>query len=154
MKISVNIETSEPADLIRIGNALAGVMADPTAGAAQKPKTTRTSKTEAPASSATPAQSAAQSSPAAGEAVSSAAQQAAGTGSATDVAISEADLTAAANAASAKLGASGPGKIKEWIAQNFQKSDGSAGTLRLTREDQRPALLKGLQEIGQGVKVI
>lgn len=147
MKISVNIETNDPADLIRVGNALAGVMADPTPSAAEKPKVARaTTKAEPPAAttSAGPQSDASAGAPTTTSASSATA----------DVAVTEAELTAAANAASAKIGATGPGKVKDWIAQNFQKSDGSAGTLRLTREDQRPALLRGLQEIGQGVKAI
>lgn len=155
MKISVDIETTDPADLIRVANALAGVMPDPSTGDAVRPTKPRQTKTESPAASAAAAPSSAPATPPvdtssgfdSGPTATSAA-------SPSDVAVTEADLVAAANAAVAKLGPSGPGKVKEWIGQNFQKADGSPGTLKLTREDQRPALLKALQEIGQGVKAV
>jgi hypothetical protein len=157
MKITVNIETNDPADLIRVANALAGVMPDPAQPATERATTSRqsTKKTEAPAAApATAPSSVPADTPAASSTTSDSGPAAQTTASPSDVTVSEADLVAAANAAVAKIGPSGPAKIKEWIGVNFQKDDGSAGTLKLTRADQRGALLKGLMEIGQGVKAI
>ncbi|MEN6527572.1 MAG: hypothetical protein ABFD65_13905 [Candidatus Polarisedimenticolia bacterium] len=156
MKITVNIETTDPADLIRVANALAGVMPDPAQPAAERATASRRStKTESPAAQqATAPSSAPDTPPAATSQTSVTGPTATTAASPSDVTVTEADLVAAANAAVAKIGPSGPAKVKEWIAANFQKDNGSAGTLKLTRADQRPVLLKGLQEIGQGVKAI
>jgi hypothetical protein len=163
MKITVNIETNEPADLIRVANALAGVMPDPSTGDAAKPATRRTTKTESPAASVTTDQSSApvgtpantaqpfDSGPTATTAASPS-EAPAVTLPATEV--PEATLVAAANAAVEKLGPSGPAKVKAWIGANFQKDDGSPGTLKLTRADQRVKLLTELQQIAQGAKSI
>lgn len=148
MKITVNIETNEPADLIRVANALAGVMPDPSTGDAAKPATRRSTKTENPVATASevasaPAPAPSEPSPAASAPVETPAME-----------VSEATLVAAANAAVEKLGPSGPAKVKAWISANFQKDDGSPGTLKLTRADQRVKLLTELQQIAQGAKSI
>lgn len=152
MKITVNIETNEPADLIRVANALAGVMPDPSTGDAAKPATRRTTKTESPVATApetasAPAPAPSEPSPAASAPAETPAETPA-------VEVSEATLVAAANAAVEKLGPSGPAKVKAWIGANFQKDDGSPGTLKLTRADQRVKLLTELQQIAQGAKSI
>jgi hypothetical protein len=155
MKITVNIETNEPADLIRVANALAGVMPDPSTGDAAKPTTRRTTKTESPAASVATDQSSAPT-PAPSEPFDSVptATTTASPSEAPAVEVSEATLVAAANAAVEKLGPSGPAKVKAWIGANFQKDDGSPGTLKLTRADQRVKLLTELQQIAQGAKSI
>jgi hypothetical protein len=168
MKITVNIETNEPADLIRVANALAGVMPDPSTGDATKPATRRTTKTENPLSSAAAGavtEAASTASAATAEHLNTQNASVAGatspqtvsTGAGTEhpaMEVSEATLVAAANAAVEKLGPSGPAKVKAWIGANFQKDDGSPGTLKLTRADQRVKLLTELQQIAQGAKSI
>lgn len=159
MKITVNIETNDPSDLIRVANALAGVMPDPSTGAAEKPKSNRTTARNDAAAQATTATSAPATTPVNTSSSFDSGPTATTAASPTDptppaAIVTEADLTAAANAAAAKLGGQGPAKIKAWIAASFQKADGSPGTLKLTRADQQAALLAGLQEIAQGVKAI
>jgi hypothetical protein len=148
MKITVNIETNEPADLIRVANAIAGVMPDPSTGDATKPATRRTTKTESPVATASEAASAPAPAPSEPSPVASAPAETPA------MEVSEATLVAAANAAVEKLGPSGPAKVKAWIGANFQKDDGSPGTLKLTRADQRVKLLTELQQIAQGAKSI
>ena len=158
MKITVNIETNEPADLIRVANAIAGVMSDPSTGDATKPTTRRTTKTENPAASAAADQSSAPVATPANTAqpfdTGPTATTAASPSETPAMEVSEATLVAAANAAVEKLGPSGPAKVKAWIGANFQKDDGSPGTLKLTRADQRVKLLTELQQIAQGAKSI
>jgi hypothetical protein len=144
MKITLNIETNDPADLERVAAALAGKdVAVTTSG---KPATAaRTTKTE---TAAAPSGGAAQASQAAqadqGQAASTAA-------SVSEAAVpSDADLIAAANAATGKVGVGGPDKVKTYIAANFKKADGSPGTLKTTAEGERAKLLLALQQIGRG----
>lgn len=63
--------------------------------------------------------------------------------------VGEADIIAAANAAVATIGAAGPAKIKAHIAANFTQADGKPGTIKLTRPEQRGALLADLQKIAR-----
>lgn len=143
MKIVLSIESTDPQDLVRVANALAGnnitftsaaPIAEPAAKTEPKPRTTKVEPVA--------------------DAPKAATVEIAPAISQTPVAetLTVATITAAANAAVAKLGPSGASKIKAWIAETFTQPNGQPGTLMLTAEDQRPALLTGLQEIGQGVK--
>jgi len=136
MKIILNIETNDPADLSRIAAALNGEAVTVTT---TKPATTRSTKA---AESPTPAPVQTGASASAGTAAASLSEQAA--------VPTEADLIAAGNAAVAKVGNGGPDKVKKYIAEKFQKADGSPGTLKLTAENQRAKLLADLQAIGRG----
>lgn len=136
MKITLNIETNDPADLERIAAALAGKSVTVTEGKpAAAPKKTETVSS-------------------AGSTVSKPAQEpsaAAAATSGSDAAVpSDADLIAAANAATGKVGNGGPDKVKTYIANNFKKADGSPGTLKTTAEGDRARLLSDLQKIGRG----
>lgn len=144
MKITLNIETNDPADLERIAAALAGKGVTVSEG---KPRETavKNSKTET-AHSAGAAQ-ASQSAQAQAQAQSDAAPAASGSDGAVP---SDAELIAAANAATGKIGVGGPDKVKAYIAANFKKADGSPGSLKTTAEGQRAALLDALQKIGRG----
>lgn len=152
MKITLNIETNDPADLSRLAAALNG---EPMTVTTTKPATART--TGKPAETAANAGTAASSDQASSQAATS--QNSASGPSATTAASpseqaapvpSEADLIAAGNAAVAKVGVGGPDKVKKYIAEHFQKADGSPGTLKLTAENQRAKLLADLQAIGRG----
>lgn len=138
MKITLNIETDNPADLERIAAALAGKEFAVTTGkpAAEKPKpgpsagiTAGAVQTGASASVAT--------------ATASPSEQ-------SSAVPADSDLIAAANAATAKVGVGGPDKVKTYIAANFRKADGSPGTLKTTAENERAKLLLALQQIGRG----
>lgn len=142
MKITLNIETNDPADLSRIAAALNGEAVTTT-----KPATARTTKaaeTPVPTQSQpqTSATAATERAPDTTQPPASAEQPAA--------VPTEADLIAAGNAAVAKVGNGGPDKVKKYIAEHFQKADGSPGTLKLTAEPQRAKLLADLQAIGRG----
>lgn len=151
MKIILNIETNDPADLNRIAAALNGEAVTVTT---TRPATTRTSgKSETAASAATGPSSGQASTPAATSQPSDngpSATTAASPSEQTAPVPSEADLIAAGNAAVAKVGVGGPDKVKKYIAEHFQKADGSPGTLKLTAENQRAKLLADLQAIGRG----
>lgn len=141
MKITLNIETNDPADLERVAAALAGKdVAVTTSGKpATAARTTKTETAAAPSTTATAA--AAQAAPAADPVPAAVA----------DAAVpSDADLIAAANAATGKVGVGGPDKVKTYIAANFKKADGSPGTLKTTAEGERAKLLLALQQIGRG----
>lgn len=142
MKITLNIETNEPADLERIAAALSGKDVTVTTG---KPATAaRQTKTETAAPSGGAAQASQSAQADQGQAASTAA-------SVSEAAVpSDADLVAAANAATAKVGVGGPDKVKSYIAANFKKADGSPGTLKTTAEGDRARLLLSLQQIGRG----
>lgn len=143
MKITLNIETNDPADLSRIAAALSGEAVTVTT---TKPAATRASgKSETAANAATGPSSGQASAPAATS------QPSDNGPSATTAAVpTEDDLVAAGNAAVAKVGVGGPDKVKKYIAGHFQKADGSPGTLKLTAEPQRAKLLADLQAIGRG----
>lgn len=135
MKITLNIETNDPADLERIAAALAGKEVAVTTGKPAAPKKTETAPSTTATASAQQAAPAAEPAPAASA----------------DAAVpSEADLIAAANAALGKAGNGGPAKIKAYIAANFKKADGSPGTVKETAEGDRARLLDHLQKIGRG----
>lgn len=141
MKITLNIETNDPADLERIAAALAGKSVTVTEG---KPAATRQAKTEtAPSAGAAQASQSAQ-------AQSGAASAASGSDQGGAAVPSDADLIAAANTATGKVGNGGPDKVKTYIANNFKKADGSPGTLKTTAEGDRARLLSDLQKIGRG----
>lgn len=144
MKITLNIETNDPADLSRIAAALNGEAVTVTT---TKPAAARTHKAaEAPAPTQPQAQTSA---PAATEHAPDTIQPPASAEQPAAVP-TEADLIAAGNAAVAKVGNGGPDKVKKYIAEHFQKADGSPGTLKLTAENQRAKLLADLQAIGRG----
>lgn len=138
MKITLNIETNDPADLERIAAALAGKEVAVTTG---KPAASRQpAKTEQAASATAATQSQAGATTTASTAASP-----------SDAAVpSDADLIAAANTATGKVGNGGPDKVKTYIANNFKKADGSPGTLKMTAEGDRARLLSDLQKIGRG----
>lgn len=144
MKITLNIETNDPADLERIASALAGKSVTVTEG---KPAATRQqTKTEtAPSGGAAQASQSAQAG--SGQGASTAASGSDAGGAAVP---SDADLIAAANTATGKVGNGGPDKVKTYIANNFKKADGSPGTLKTTAEGDRARLLSDLQKIGRG----
>lgn len=62
----------------------------------------------------------------------------------------EDQLVAAANSAVVAVGASGAARVKAFVAANFQKEDGSPGTLKGVKDSQKAALLAGLQRIAAG----
>lgn len=143
MKITLNIEMNDPADLERIAAALAGKSVTVTEG---KPAATRQAKTEtAPSGGAAQASQSAQAG--SGQGASTAASGSDQGGAAVP---SDADLIAAANTATGKVGNGGPDKVKTYIANNFKKADGSPGTLKTTAEGDRARLLSDLQKIGRG----
>lgn len=144
MKITLNIETNDPADLERIAAALAGKSVTVTEG---KPAAART-KTDASAGASGAAQSGTTAS-ASGPAPSSNATTSPSDAGGAAVP-SDADLIAAANTATGKVGNGGPDKVKTYIANNFKKADGSPGTLKTTAEGDRARLLSDLQKIGRG----
>lgn len=63
-------------------------------------------------------------------------------------------LVAAANSAVVAVGASGAARVKAFVASNFQKEDGSPGTLKGVKDSQKAALLAGLQRIAAGQIVL
>lgn len=143
MKIVLSIESTDPQDLVRVANALAGnnitltstaPSAEPAAKAEPKPRVTKAELVAEAPKAATVETAPAIDQPRVAETPT------------------VATITAAANAAVAKMGPSGASKIKAWIAETFTQPNGQPGTLMLTAEDQRYALLAGLQELGQGVK--
>ena len=143
MKITLNIETNDPADLERIAAALAGKEVAVTTG---KPATaTAAKKDTAAASTASAAQSGA-----AAQAGTSATTSNAATSPSEGAVPSDQDLVAAANVATGRVGVGGPDKVKTYIAANFKKADGSPGTLKTTAEGERAGLLEALQKIGRG----
>lgn len=144
MKITLNIETNDPADLSRIAAALSGEAVTVTT---TKPATTRSAKA---AESPTPSSAAATTAAPVQTGASASAETATASLSEQAAVPTEADLIAAGNAAVAKVGVGGPDKVKKYIAGRFQKADGSPGTLKLTAENQRAKLLADLQAIGRG----
>lgn len=145
MKITLNIETNDPADLSRIAAALNGEAVTVTTTKPAASTSGKSGKSETSASAATGPSSGQASTPAATS------QPSDNGPSATTAAVpTEADLIAAGNAAVAKVGVGGPDKVKKYIAEHFQKADGSPGTLKLTAENQRAKLLADLQAIGRG----
>lgn len=141
MKITLNIETNDPADLERIAAALAGKEVAVTTG---KPAAAAKKDTAA-ASTASNAQSAA-----ATQAGTSATTSPDATPPSEGAVPSDQELVAAANVAAGKLGVGGPDKLKNYIAANFKKADGSPGTLKMTAEGDRARLLDTLGKIGRG----
>ena len=137
MKIILNIETNDPADLERIAAALAGREVTVAGG---KPTTPR--KTEAATVAGTTTGAALT-----GASVLAATAVASHSESAVP---SDQELVAAANVSAGKLGVGGPDKLKSYIAANFKKADGSPGTLKMTAEGDRARLLDALQKIGRG----
>lgn len=146
MKITLNIETNDPADLERIAAALAGKEMTVTTG---KPATTakKTDASAAPSGAAQSGTTASASTPVLSpNATTSPSEQVPA-----DAAVpADSDLIAAANAATGKVGVGGPDKVKTYIAANFKKADGSPGTLKTTAEGERAKLLLALQQIGRG----
>lgn len=142
MKIILNIETNDPADLSRIAAALNGEAVTVTTTKPATARTTKATETPAPTQPQTSATAATERAPDTTQPPATAEQPAA--------VPAEADLIAAGNAAVAKVGNGGPDKVKKYIAEHFQKADGSPGTLKLTAEPQRAKLLADLQAIGRG----
>jgi len=139
MKITLNIETNDPADLERIAAALAGKEVAVTTG---KPAAAKTQT----ASAATASKAASDPAPAQTETAGVQAAPADAGGAVP----SDQELVAAANVAAGKLGVGGPDKLKNYIAANFKKADGSPGTLKMTAESDRARLLDTLGKIGRG----
>lgn len=146
MKITLNIETNDPADLERIAAALAGkeVAVTPGKGAT---KTAAAASGTAASSGQAATQAGGSQTSASGQTATTAASPSDAGGAAVP---SDADLIAAANTATGKVGNGGPDKVKTYIANNFKKADGSPGTLKTTAEGERAGLLLALQKIGRG----
>lgn len=142
MKITLNIETNDPADLERIAAALAGKEVAVTTGKPAVAKATAAKTETAPSAGAAQASQSAQD--------QSAAASAASGSDAGGAVPSDQELVAAANVAAGKLGVGGPDKLKNYIAANFKKADGSPGTLKMTAEGDRARLLDTLGKIGRG----
>lgn len=156
MKLTLNIEADSPEELTAIlGRLGPGTAVDPLPAAA---KATRTKAEPKPTETASSTASSALQSGSTVDSVSAApVQQATSTALETSaptetalVAVTEADLVAAANAAAAKLGPSGPAKLKAHIAGKFTKADGTPGTLKQTRPEHQALLLADLQQIARG----
>lgn len=145
MKITLNIETSDPADLERIAAALAGKDVAVTTGKSSAAKAASAVTASKAASDIAPARA-----ETANQDAGSAQTQSRSEASADAAVPSDADLIAAANAATGKVGVGGPDKVKSYIAANFKKADGSPGTLKTTAEGERAKLLLALQQIGRG----
>lgn len=147
MKITMTIETGDPADVVRIGQALAGgaTMAVTLADTAQVPA--KREKKEAPPLSA-PA-TAAPAKPA-----SASAPTEAGAVSVTEAPPSEADILGALNDAVAKVGVSGAEKVRNYMKANYQNADGTPARVSGMRADQKPAFLKALKTIATGELVL
>lgn len=148
MKITLNIETNDPADLSRIAAALNGEAVTVTTTKPATARTTKAAETPTPTQAAQSADTSAATAPTGASA--SAATVTASPSEQPAAVPTEADLIAAGNAAVAKVGNGGPDKVKKYIAEHFHKADGSPGTLKLTAEPQRAKLLADLQAIGRG----
>lgn len=144
--MKLTIETENPAEIVAILAALTGsTAATPALKAADKPKA---EKPAAPPTAVTT--------------IASVAVQpepiqttvAPPTPAATNNIPDEAALTAAANAAIAKLGPGAQGKIKEYIGATYKKDDGSPAGLRTVKVEQRAGLLADLNAFASGAKVI
>ena len=145
MKITVNIETSDPNDVVRIGQALGGASMTVSLTDTAAPKATREKREPV----ASPPASAPASAPAAAPTVAGTPTPSPMSAPAS-AAPSEADIIAAVNGAVATLGVSGVEKIKNYIKANFQKPDGSPAGLKSVRDDQKPKLMADLQGIAAG----
>lgn len=147
MKITLNIETNDPADLERIAAALSGKDVSVTTSGKPATAAKKTDASAAPSGAAQSGTTASASTPA----PSSSAATSQSDPVPTDAAVpADSDLIAAANAATGKVGVGGPDKVKTYIAANFKKADGSPGTLKTTAEGERAKLLLALQQIGRG----
>lgn len=146
MKLTLNIETNDPADIARIASALAGDTPSPAAAAparsAGKAKTETAPASAAPSGAAQSATTASASTPAPSEPATTSPSE--------PTVPAEAELISAANVAVGKVGAGGADKVKSYIAANFKKADGSPGTLKMVADDQKAGLLDALQKIGRG----
>ncbi len=150
--LNITISTDDQYLVDRILRALAGVDAPPlgpvVAAKADKPKAEKPAA--APTAVTTAASVAVQPAPAANPEPVALPPTPAASAEIPD----EAALTAAANAAIAKLGPGAQGKIKEYIGATYQKDDGSPAGLRTVKVEQRAALLTDLNAFASGAKVI
>jgi len=129
VKITINIETNEPADIERIATALTGGTA-----------TVKTTKAAAPAAAAAntaPAAAAANTPAAAAPAVPS-----------------DKQIMDAVNPAVAKLGAGGQEKLKGWIAANYKTKDGAPAGLKSVADDQKADMVAKFALIAAGTLTI
>jgi len=152
MKLTLTIETQDPAELARVAQALNGIDTGPQQGAtrsftpdpevvayvrpkkaapaptaaAQEPKTTAPVTTATPYPDEAPAANTPSEPP------------------------TPAALNTAVNAACARLGNGGPAKVKAYIAANFTKPDGTPGGLMSTSDAQKSKLLAALNQIADG----
>lgn len=159
MKITINIETQNPEDLMRVAQALSGVMApaeNPNATAAAK--ATRPTKAAEPGATATATSTPSPTSPAPTTPAAAPATSApsptppatvAAETSADAAPVTQADLTAAANQAVATVGPGSAAKVQVYIREHFTQPDGTPGTLMKTAPAQWPALLADLQKIAR-----
>lgn len=153
MNMSITIQTEDPEAMQRVLAALAGVPAAVPAPLANPPKAPKAEKQkEAPAPEQPVAAAPVAAAPSA--TLPAPAVQDAPASAHSDYVPDEAELTAAANSAIAKLGAGAQAKVKEYIAKTFQKEDGTAAGLRTVRADQRAQLLADLKAFATGEKVI
>ena len=134
MNYTLTINSQDPAYLCRVAAALSGtaepktlVKAPPTKEVAAQPDTAATATAVPTATTAAPPSEAA----------------------AADIP-SDKQVMDAANAAVAKTGAGGQNKVKEWIAKNFQQKDGSPAGLKSIRDEQKAAMVMGLNSIAAG----
>lgn len=131
------------AQIINLFSTVAGAVIDPSPVAAKQTTKSQLKKTEvaAPASAASEA---AVSEDTGAEFVGVEAPAQA-------VDVTDGELVAAANAALIKLGgASAASRLKDWVASNFQREDGTPGTLMLTKKSSRRELLSKLKLIEAG----
>lgn len=124
MKLTLTIESQDPAEIARAAQALAGVDFAPSAASAAEVKTPpRTTKKEVPAEQpkSPPQETAAvQKTDTAAQASAQGQTQMAGAVSPSEaVDTGDAAIMSAVNAAAAKLGAEGPSKLRDWIKTNF-----------------------------------
>jgi hypothetical protein len=141
MNYTLTINSTDPADLTRVAQALNGSTGEvtgkqtPMKAAAAKPDTAAaaSSASTAPTSTGQIATTAASPSEPAADMPS------------------EKAIMDAANAAVGKLGAGGQNKIKDWIAKGFQKADGTPAGLKTVKDSQKADMVAKLNQIAAGV---
>jgi hypothetical protein len=139
MKLTLTIETQDPAELARVAQALNGVDIGPQETQATKPRPSKAAASPAPVAETKAQQTTA--------AVS---VEQAPTADASSEPPTPAALNTAVNAACARLGNGGPAKVKAYIAANFTKPDGTPGGLMSTADAQKSKLLAALNQIAAG----
>jgi hypothetical protein len=134
MKLTLTIETQDPAELARVAQALNGIDTGPQETQAAKPRPSKAAASPVPVAETKTPQT----------------TVAAPTADVSSEPPTPAALNTSVNAACSRLGNGGPAKVKAYIAANFTKPDGTPGGLVSTADAQKPALLKALNEIAAG----